>query len=184
MRVLLDCDGVLGHFTAGALAWVKARHGRALTDESITDFNIMRSWGLDSEWPAFTQWMSDTRFCREMPVYDGAREFVDKLRGRAEVLIVTSPFVGVEHWEADRRDWLARHFRFDKSEVISCERKDIVAGDWLVDDRTENCRRFELSTVLSGADSPRAICFDRPWNQDFLGIRAHSYDEVLSLISA
>lgn len=183
MIILLDCDGVIGHFTAGARQWVREERGLNFTDEELTNYDLMASFGLAGEWAPFRAWLSARRFCRTMPTYDGAREFVKALRKLGDVVVVTSPFVSVDHWEQDRRDWLADHFGFSHKDVISCHRKELVRGHVLIDDKIENCEAF-----VSKSSYRQAVVFDRPWNRGVkLGtagamVRAQSYAEVLRVL--
>lgn len=177
MRILLDVDGVLGHFTAGACAWLKGHHLRHATDEDITDYNVMTSFGLPDGWPSFITWLSESRFCREMPVYDGAVAFVDGLRKLGEVIAVTSPFVGVDHWEADRRRWLEEHFGIADKDLVFCKRKHLVRGDILIDDKPANVE--ELAVGQTG------VLFSRPWNashRSVTSMRVGSYRGAVRVV--
>lgn len=180
LRVLLDVDGVLGHFTLAARTWADARHSLRFTDEQITDYNIMKSFGLaDPEWPSFISWLSETRFCREMPVYPGAKDFVASLRHLGEIVAVTTPFVGVSHWEADRRAWLNVHFGIGHDDVVFCKRKELVRGSILIDDKPANVEAF------GGEAGQTGLLFTRPWNANHSGgyhVRVDSYRGALKTV--
>ncbi|UOF77286.1 5'(3')-deoxyribonucleotidase [Caudoviricetes sp.] len=136
----------------------------------------MASFGLPNGWPSFIDWLSESCFCRHMPVYPGAVEFVATLREFAEVVAVTSPFVGVRNWEADRREWLYEHFYISPKDVIFAHRKELVRGDVLVDDKPSNVEAFAREPGQTG------LLFTQPWNARHLGgwhVRVTGYKEAL-----
>jgi 5'(3')-deoxyribonucleotidase len=186
VNILLDCDGVLAHFTAGARRWASSRGLGSFTDEQITEYDIMKSFGVGPEnWGSFRAWLTGTRFCREAPVFEGAQAFVEELRKLGDVVIVTAPFVGVDHWEADRRDWLKRHFGFGHKDVISAHRKEVIRGHVLIDDSLDHCEAF-----VSKSTYRRAVLVDRPYNRHraqrgtHVMARAKGYAEVLAALRA
>jgi 5'(3')-deoxyribonucleotidase len=171
---------VLGDFVSGARRWADDRHDMLVTDDQITDYNVMTSLGLPDGWPSFIEWLSDMRFCRDMPVYPGAREFVAALRGFGEIVAVTTPFVGVDHWEADRRGWLNTHFGIGHDNVVFCKRKELVCGDVLVEDKPDNALAW-------GAAWPKGwpILLRRPWNRVGLDgyYEAVGFESVLEIVA-
>lgn len=182
MRILLDIDGVLGHFTAGARQWAAECHALSFTEDQITDYNIMTSFGLPNGWPSFIEWLSESRFCSTMPVYEGAADFVEALRTLGEVVAVTAPFVGVNHWESDRRRWLEQHFAIGHKDLVFCKRKELVRGDLLIEDSADNIAAFERAQLTGHPFN--SVLLTRPWNRDAeVPARAGTYREVLGLVS-
>jgi 5'(3')-deoxyribonucleotidase len=112
-----------------------------------------------------------------MPVYDGAKAFVTELRSFADVVVVTSPYAAVPNWCHQRINWLAEHFGIPKRDVIFAKRKELVAGDCLIDDKVSNVDAFALAQP-----NGMGIVFDRPWNRDSKRPRARSYAEALRMI--
>lgn len=180
MRILLDCDGLIAHFTEGACRWAaQYRSGFLFAEEDITDYDIMRSFGFPEEaWSSFRSWLSDTRFCRSAPLYEGAQDFFAELSKLGEVLVVTAPFVGVDRWEGDRRAWLGEHFGVRHKDLIFCSRKELVAGDVLIDDSPSHVMAFAKAQPWA-----RGILFDRPWNRtgEWPTV-ARSYADALRLV--
>src|SRR6478736_6304090 len=133
MNILLDVDGVLGDFPSCALRWVNGYSPlREVTLDHIVDHDILKVLGIEALQERFDRWCIDTELCRNMPVYDGAQAFVEKLRGLGELLIVTSPYAAVPNWCHARLGWLAEHFGIDKRDVIFCKRKEMVRGHVLI----------------------------------------------------
>ena len=176
MRVLLDCDEVLGEFAQEAVRFCNlyAREPGAdlWTFDDIADFDIFESLGLEHMENRFVQHLIDTEYCLNMPVLPGAIEFVERLyQLDHEVVIVTSPHRGVPKWCHERTAWLWRHFSIQREDIIFTSKKDRVFGDVLVDDKPQNLVGFR----------ERGILFDQPWNRDVRGAyRAESYQDVVA----
>lgn len=181
MGICLDVDGVLGDFPSAALRWLNGRAvgPSAFTIDQIDQHDILKALGLEDLQDHFDQWCIDTEVCRHLPVYEGAQEFVEKLRGLGELLIVTSPYGAVPHWMHARLGWLKEHFGIDKRDVVFCKRKEVVRGHVLIDDKLENCEAFAGSGQFR-----TAIVFDRPWNRGGNLPRAKSYAEALAAVGA
>lgn len=179
MRVLLDVDGVLGDFPSEVLRFAN-RYGREpgaaeFTLESAAQHDLLQAWGLEHLQLRLDQHMRDTDFCRHMPLYEGAQSFVEAVRFIAnDVVIVTSSYSDVPTWEHARRAWLREHFGFDKEDVVFCKRKELVAGNMLLDDKLRNIDAWRNAWGHQGA----AVVFDRPWNQG-IQFRVKTYNEAL-----
>lgn len=176
MRVLLDVDGVLGDFPSEVLKFCNTYGDQAATLDEITDHDILKSLGCEYLQARLDQHMIDTDFCRHMPVYPGAQDFVARLSKHNEVVIVTARYRAVPNWASAREAWLAEHFGIEHRNVIFAKRKELVRGQILIDDKAENCAEFYNAGAL-------AVCFDRPWNKAFRGWRAHSYQDVINLLA-
>ena len=178
--VLLDCDGILGDFCSEAVAFAN-RYGRMaeerlFTLEDITRFDILESLKLEHLQDRLDRHMIDSDYCRHMPVYPGAQDFVERLRSVAEVVVVTSPYSLVPTWCHARVAWLGEHFGIPKRDIIFAKRKELVRGDWLIDDSADNVRVFQ-------SHNGNALLLDRPWNRyDTEAPRVFSYEEILGRI--
>jgi 5'(3')-deoxyribonucleotidase len=162
VRILLDVDGVLADFPAAALRWL---NGRAvgpgtLTIDQIHEHDILKAFQLEHLQDDFDQWCIDTEVCRHLPVYDGAQALVEGLRTIGEVVILTSPYAAVPHWQHARLAWLEEHFGIAKEDVVFAKRKEFVGGDMLLDDKLRNIEAWSAAWPWGAA-----VVFDRPWNQ-------------------
>ncbi len=179
MKVLLDCDGILGDFASEVVRFCNLHGGGAgnlYKVDEVYSFDILEALGCADLQDDLDLHMFQTDFCRKMPVYPGAVAFVDRLRSlQHEIVVVTSPYKAVKGWEDARRDWLWRNFTIHADDVIFAKRKECTSGwgDTLVDDKAENLFGFRS----------RGILFDRPWNRNHNGpFRAYSYEDVLARI--
>ncbi len=176
MRVLLDCDGVLGDFTSEVVRFCNLYARKTgepeIRLEDVTDFDILECLGFSEFQDQLDQHLAATNYCARMPVLPGSQAFVEKIRTMGhEVVIVTSPYSAVPNWGTERTRWLWRHFGVHADDVILAKRKDRIAGDVLVDDKLDNLRGFR----------DRGILFDQPWNRDNAGaFRAKTYQDVVA----
>jgi 5'(3')-deoxyribonucleotidase len=175
MRILLDCDGILGDFASEVVNFCNKYGDSQATVDDVYSFDILEALGCADLQDRLDIHMADTDFCRHMPVYLGAREFVDKLRSMDhEIVVVTSPYKAVPTWEHARREWLWRNFSVRGDDVIFCKRKELVSPEApLVDDKIGNLT----------SRPERGILLDRPWNRDCRGLfRAMDYGDIVSRI--
>ncbi len=180
MIALLDVDGVLADFPGACLRWLNSRRrvngDREFTLDQIHDHDILKSFDLEHLQENFDTWCADTDMCRHLDVYDGAQAFVEELRSFADVVVVTSSFGAVRGWESARRAWLLEHFGITKRDVIFAKRKELVAGNFLLDDKLRNIDSWRNAWGHQGT----ALVFDRPWNQG-IQRRVSSFDGALDV---
>lgn len=177
-RGLCDVDGVLGDFPSEVLSFCN-RYGRApgarpWVMEDVTEHDILKALKVEHLQDRLDVHMSDSDFCRHMPLYEGAQEFVEQLKALGELVIVTASYGNVVSWEHARRAWLLEHFGISKSDVVFCKRKEVVAGNFFLDDKLRNIDAWRNAWKHQGA----AVVMDRPWNQG-IQLRVHDYDSAL-----
>jgi 5'(3')-deoxyribonucleotidase len=78
---------------------------------------------------------------RDPPPIEGAIEAVKKLAesGKYELFIATAAPWGNPDSATDKRYWIEKHFgRLFHKKMFVTHRKDLLMGDYLIDDRTKN----------------------------------------------
>lgn len=129
-QLFLDCDGVLADFDKG----FESHFGISSKDyEAI--------YGSEKFWNDVQYEVSE--FFRNLPVMDGAYEFVQQLRHLRPIILTGCPRGG---WaEQQKMAWAREHF--PGVPMITCMAKDkkdyCIPGDVLVDDRTHYQSRWE-----------------------------------------
>ena len=118
------------------------------------------------------EFFNDPDFYRTQPVYQGAKEFVQKLSKMVEVFVSTAippEFMGI------RAKRIMEEFpEIPSDHIYMGSRKDKIQVDILFDDAMHNI-------LASSARYP--ILMRRPWNRDATGMLAvNNYDEFLRLI--
>lgn len=157
-RIGVDVDGVLVDFVEGVLHWANtyARTASmpAFRRETITQFDILKSWDVAHLWGELDRFVCKPGFCAGLSPMAGAKEFLDRLQKTAEVVIVTSPWKTSPTWCYERRNWLEQQLGWT-GEVIFTKRKDLIKCDALVDDAADHTDSFPGVGIL----------LDAPWNQ-------------------
>jgi len=104
---------------------------------------------------------------------DGAIEAVKKLHesGKYELFIATSAPWGNPMSLSDKRFWIEDYFgeMFHKR-LFTTHRKDLLVGDYLIDDRLKNG---------AGEFSGELLRFGYDWENDFLPNEYPSWDDIL-----
>lgn len=177
VNILIDCDGVLADFPSAALRYINARAGREYLLGDVEEHDILKSLALLHWQNDFDLWCAETEVCRHLEPYDGAQDFVEKLRALGDVVIVTSPYSAVPTWTHARLAWLSEHFGIEKRDVVFCKRKELIRGHVLIDDKLENCEAF-----VGSGQFRDAIVFDQPWNRSGKLPRARGYGEALAMV--
>ena len=178
--VLLDCDGVLADFVGAFLGVVGAQLGRWHKPHEVTSFGIANSLDLSKEeFDLCAVEVEQPGFCAHLNAYPGARCGVSRLREIAEVYIVTSPWNSNPTWTHDREAWLDRHFAIPHSHVVHTGAKHIVSGDFLVDDKTETCAKWQAAHP-----NGIAVQWQTPHNRRdaWTGRSTRSWDELCAWI--
>ena len=178
IRVLVDVDGVLADFPAAVLQFCNtygcAPGARPWVLEDVKEHDILKALRLEHLQERLDTWCADTDMCRSLPLYDGAQAFVEELKSFAEVVIVTASYGAVPNWNHARLAWLEEHFGIDKADVVFAKRKELVAGNMLIDDKLRNIDAWRNAWGHQGC----AAVFDRPWNRG-IQYRVQSYAEAL-----
>lgn len=193
-NILLDIDGVLANFYAGFGNYLNQRYNANLDLAKEPPVYSFSEWGpgldaIDME-QASNDWIASDGFLK-VPVYPGAKEFVEKLMTLGNVHIVTARVGDFEQKFAtdteiqiknDTYEWFRIHhiptngrIRFAHKKVNLCKEENISI---LVEDK--------LSTVLEAAqEGIHSIIMDRAWNHHpdrFKVYRANNYDEILDFV--
>jgi 5'(3')-deoxyribonucleotidase len=180
MRALLDVDGVLADFPSGVQAFCN-QYGRtkgspSFSLETAKEHDLLKAWDIEHMQKRLDQHMIDTDFARHMPVYPGAQDFVESLKSVADVIIVTARYRAVPTWTHAREAWLVEHFEIDPGNIVFAKRKELVAGNFLLDDKLRNIDAWRNAWGHQGA----AVVFDRPWNQG-IQLRTSTYDGAIEI---
>lgn len=141
--VLMDVDGVIADFSQAYVNCARKVIDRELGD---VDFLLRTDWDIGDalkltvkekdkvhslfDWPGFGLTLKPL---------SGSIEGVRRIAEISDLYFVTAPYETNPTWCYDRRKWLCDKFGDELGKkVIYTKYKYLVAGDLLVDDRTEN----------------------------------------------
>jgi uncharacterized HAD superfamily protein len=168
MRVAVDIDDVLFPSNSHLLRWHNERYGTSHAELDRTSFYLERVWGVSTEETIrrVGEFYDDVPLV-PIPPIPGAREALDQLRLRHQLVVMTGRF----RRHADlTTTWVETHFpkyfadiiltSFGDAEAVPkstlCRRHGIAL---LIDDHLDNlaeCARIGIAGVLYG---------QYPWNQ-------------------
>lgn len=83
--------------------------------------------------------VENPRIFKDLEVIENSVESVKLLAGLYDVYFLSTPMWGVPESWMDKRLWIEEKFgkQFEKKLILS-HRKDLLIGDYLIDDRTKN----------------------------------------------
>jgi 5'-nucleotidase len=137
--LFIDMDGVLANFNKAADDWLESHP----TIRHIYQDRKDRIHGI----------------FRDIPPIDGAIDSVKKLAesGKYDMFIATAAPWDNPDSATDKRYWIERHFGdLFKKRMFVTHRKDLLSGDYLIDDRTANgAGEFKGELLLFGGNDYR-----------------------------
>ena len=140
----VDVDGVLADVISLFCTMLSNRLNCTITPEDIADWHVdgmLPEEDRSEFWEAF----SAPGVCRNLAVYDGAKDGLASLERIASVIIVTAYPETAKQWVYERDAWLLAHFGIARSRVVHTSAKHVVAMDVLVDDKPDNIEQYALA---------------------------------------
>lgn len=169
--ILLDVDGVIADFY-GAVARVLYLNNSSRPQATKWDFIDDLKRQRPGDYKVYKQRSSQPSFCLGIDPYDGAADFVNRLREYGEVVAVTSPLTHCPTWCAERRDWLMTNFAFSPDDIIFARRKELVVGDIFIDDKYEHLNAWNDRWCGAHNDGiARCVLIGHPYSEE------HQVDE-------
>lgn len=169
MRILLDVDGVLADFTGHLFR----RIGSSVPESAVNEWDFFPALEPHLHEDARDE-MLDPKFWESQPVLPGAVEGCQMLKRTGhELICVTtpSPMFG---WSNVRQAWVKRHFGKLVETTICTDRKDLIWGDVLLDDKPENLRAWKKAWPDGGV-----LLFRQPWNKSCHEFRAMDWEAIM-----
>jgi 5'(3')-deoxyribonucleotidase len=153
VRIVCDVDGVLGDFV-GALS------------EVLGDDFAPKEWDFIKDLPDNQrEWvnvmMGQPWFWRTMPPIPCAYAGISGLRSAGhEVIFATAPNYLCKEWWRWRAEWLERRFNAKRGDCIAAERKELIVGDLLIDDKPANVEAW-----ISAHPQKHALLYSHGYNK-------------------
>lgn len=198
--VLLDVDGVLASFIAGALKSLKDLFGIDGTHDDIVNWHFETCFNLNAmQMAELTHAWRQPGWCAALPPYPFAPDAVIRLREHAVVHPLTAPFNSMP-WMMERDAWLSAHCGFTRKEIVHTEAKHLVKGDVFVDDKPEHvinwqrahpqgvailwAQPYNADAVKPKPVYPGAVNADDFTRPDWTGLRTNDWNEVINIVKA
>lgn len=175
LKISLDQDGVLADLTKQIVSHLNRYHGENLTPEDINQWSIHKCCEKTDAKNVY-KYFNEPGFFRHLEPIGTCQQFVTKLiEDGHDVCIVTA----CEEGHACKREWLKNHIpALDQNNIIFTHRKDRVFANVFVDDRIENLEKFKAAWP-----GETAICFEQPYNNDWMGFKANDWEALYLFIT-
>lgn len=170
MKVFVDLDDTLAVLSTKWLKAIKDNLGETILPEEVTTWDRLAD-------RRYQDLIKMPGFFRDLPVQDGAVEAVKHLVDAGHEVYILS---AAGPWNfADKDHWVTEHLPFiDVRRIVFATAKHLLAGNvrLLIDDGAHNLEAWEKAGGI-------AIAFDRPWNQDWHGLRIHHWYQLRYLVN-
>lgn len=164
---LIDADDIVYQCNQTALDAVNKEGNTHYTMNDIVSWGPTGNKVIDGR----TKLFSNPDFIRNMPLYDGAQDFIKELQKIGEVFFGTA--VSPECMTA-RAEALMRDFDIDARHIIIASNKSLIKADFHLDDNADN---------IKSSSAIHAVLFRRPWNYELSGIPAVSrYEDFITYV--
>lgn len=132
---LIDVDGVLADFNGGLERILKRTYGLTPSDDLNLHAGRQTECYDDRDRGLVLSVMRQPGFCAGLPVIEGAHKAVGFFRDAGcSVVFLTAPMIDGPAWCSERIAWLESHFNASPKDIIFAHRKDLVNGDFFIDD--------------------------------------------------
>lgn len=181
MKIAIDIDNVITNTTECVLQYINERLPINLKMEDIKEYWMEKAIPEQFQWIA-PMAFDDKAMWKRVRLIDGAAEVIEKLyKDGHEIYFATA--TTAENFRK-KVGFLTRSFPFlpkdyVRMHAISIKKKQLLDVDVLIDDYSRN---------LEGPKRYNSICYDYPWNQDFVddrlrNFRIHNWNEIYDVIN-
>lgn len=177
--ILCDVDGVLADFVGRACKTIWMHTELSYQASDFTHWDLGKTLSPEAN-TALSALMTEEFWCDGIPMYPGAYDFINELKGLGDLVAVTAPLASSQFWLQERANWLKAAGIDD---VIFCpsKKKKLIEGHFLIEDNLATVNDW----VYAREDSRIAILIDRPWNQGDVEadvVRVKHYADALNVI--
>ena len=141
-RIIIDMDEVIADPMGDMIEWYKKEYGGDVDWDKM----LVGSWlkGFPEEHQSLVMdRLLAPGFFRHLPVMEDAVDVLRELNKKYEVFIVSAAMEFPNSLK-DKHDWLQEHFPFFSwRQLALCGSKDLVYGDYMIDDHVKNLKGFK-----------------------------------------
>ena len=151
--LLIDCDDVMGNFCEVWITYLNRKYHKSYTIEDITDWDISKFYPGTKE--EFFECTRKRRFWKRIQPSNMSQFFIEALEHDFDIHILTAGNYDTILLRV--KEVIKKYFPFiSEKKVICCQNKQMVKGDYLIDDNIDN---------LIGGDY-KGILFTTPHNKN------------------
>lgn len=145
-RIIIDMDEVIADPMNEMIEWYKKEYGK-----DVDRNNMSGSWlkGFPAEHHLLVrERLMSPGFFRNLPLMEDSVEVIKELNQHYEVFIVSAA-TEFPNSLKDKLEWLLEHFPFlNWRQLTLCGSKDLVYGDYMIDDHVKNLKGFKGKPYL------------------------------------
>jgi 5'-nucleotidase len=146
-RIIIDMDEVIADPLGEMTKWYRAEYGGEPDMEKMLAGSWLKGFPEEVQ-PLILQRLQSPGFFRHLPVIEDSIDVLRELNLRYEVFIVSAA-TEFPNSLKDKLEWLADHFPFlSWKQVALCGSKDLVFGDYMIDDHVKNLKGFKGKPLL------------------------------------
>lgn len=153
-QILVDMDNVLENLGDVWVDELNKRHGLSMTPDDITEWDMAKFYPMLSRDEVFAPLHDESTWFRVEPL-PGAQDAIESLKADGhDIVVVTASHPDTVKW---KYDWLYRHFPSIKyRDIILASRKQLVTGDYLIDDAPHNLFGGQYTPILFSSPHNRS----------------------------
>ncbi len=181
MHIAVDMDDVTMEFYRNVLRAVRTEYGIDFKYEDVSgwDKNELKEADIFGKGRTWWDWLRDRDWLwATFPAVEGAIGAITQLRQQGHYVEAITSKPDWARWTVWA--WLGKwRPDFHRVTIVSPgeEKTSFTTAEVLVDDSPSNILDWQ-------ADGRLAIIFDRPWNQECVGMRAYNWRDVLGNVAA
>lgn len=160
-RIIIDMDEVIADPMGDMIDWYKKEYGGDVNWDKM----LVGSWlkGFPEEHQGMImERLKAPGFFRHLSVMEDAVEVLRELNDKYEVFIVSAAMEFPNSLK-DKYDWLQEYFPFFSwRQITLCGSKDLVNGDYMIDDHVKNLKGFKGKPyIFTAAHNLEVTGYDR-----------------------
>lgn len=170
-RVLIDVDGVLRNFDKSVRKCYKEIYPNHKLPDTTESWSLHKTYPIGQDIYKFVWEDHPFDIFAKAEEYEGSIDSLINWSNRYEIVITTSQPLSSLH---PTLIWLGEKM-VPTNEIHIVSEKYLVDGKFLLDDAPHNLKSFSKHGKV-------AVCMDRPWNQEWGGLRVYSIEGFFKLM--
>ncbi len=180
----IDCDGVLADWMMYVIPIVNNLFNKNITKKDLISWDLYDLLKEKSAKTKLYDYLNTTDMILHLEPFSEALEGIKKLKEIAEIYIVTSPMMNYPNWIIHRNEWLKKHFKIDKNNIVNTAAKYLIQADIFIDDKPEN--------VVNWANYKNNSDFGYPvlWEHDYINVKldervihTNNWGDIIELVN-
>ena len=160
-RIIIDMDEVIADPMNQMIEWYRSEHGRDVDYKKMLAGSWIKGFPEEDQ-PMIWDRLRAPGFFRHLPVMKDSVSVLREINEKYELFIVSAA-TEFPNSLKDKIEWLQDHFPFlSWRQIALCGSKDLVFGDYMIDDHLKNLKGFKGKPYLfTAAHNLEVTGYDR-----------------------